>query len=101
MVDVIGPFLPSNKASVGGYVIPNVRLFLVPGEEAVWNVVLDERFCVQASDEEMRRWLPLVAHSQAIGRGYSCHGENSEVLNPFKCKIVEIGGEEAFELPGG
>lgn len=85
-----GP-VTSYIVAVDGYRVPNLSAIPLRGEQdGITNVILDERFCVCAPNDEARKWIPLIAHALAIGAGYSCHGASSEKLNPHKCKLMEI-----------
>ncbi|WP_314324437.1 hypothetical protein [Comamonas aquatica] len=77
--------------SIDGYLVPRLEVH----EDAAsgqWNVIYDGRFAVTASIEELNRWIWLIAQAQAVGGGYSCHGENSvDRPNPYKIQMLCIG----------
>ncbi len=78
---------------IDGCTVPNVEVFRsAPGEGnetaliggELFSVCIDHRFASEyVTREELDRWLPLIAHAQAIGAGFSCHGPNSRRVNPF------------------
>jgi len=79
-------------ATVDGYKVPFVELRKV--DENNWDLLLDGRFSVQASGDEIQRWLWIVANAMAISAGYSCFGENSKKLNPYKRKIISLSQDD-------
>jgi hypothetical protein len=93
--EIHGPFIPEHRVTVGGYAVPAISVVPLTGEEdGRSNVVLDGRFCLMADAEEIRRWMPLVAHAMAIGAGYTCHGENSRRANPYRVRMMRIDSQE-------
>jgi hypothetical protein len=87
---------PAHAVTLDGYMVPRVEV----SEDAAtgqWRVTYDGRFGVVAgSIEELQRWLWLLANVQAVGAGYSCHGENSVYRpNPHQVRVMEITGIQA------
>lgn len=80
MTTEINPFpkLESCEITVDEYLVPNIQAHLLKGTEDEWSVILDQRFGITASGEEIKKWMPIVANAMAIAAGYSCFGENSE-----------------------
>ena len=77
------------SVEIDGVTVPNVEVFTGDGE--LFSLVLDRRFGSEyVTREELDRWLPLIAHAQAIGAGYSCHGPNSRPVNPFGTVSIEL-----------
>ena len=90
-LEILPKMSPGHEVTIGGYAVPRVEV----GEDAAtgkWHVCYDKRFGIVAENlEELDRWLWIVAQAQAVGEGYSCHGENSVYRpNPHKLKIVGI-----------
>ncbi len=88
---IIGPFTPQYKLSVNGYEVPHLTAIPQTGKnDGMISLCLDERFLIEASQDEVEKWMPFLANAMAVAAGYSCHGENSCVPNPFKVKIMGI-----------
>lgn len=89
--EIIGPFRGGlYRLACHGYVVPNIKLYKRNDDVDLWSIQLDERFEIDAPTDEVNRWAWLVANSMAIAAGYSCHGENCQPLNPYKCRISGI-----------
>lgn len=90
-IEIHGPFIPEYHVSVGGYRVPGVTLQPRPDDK--WDVIVDHRFGLWStvSFEELDNWMPVVAHAMAIAAGYSSHGEHSQRVNPYGCKIAGLG----------
>ena len=66
--------------------------------ETMLTLVLDGRMSVEGSSEEVKRWIRFVADSMAVAAGYSCFGEHSAPVNPFKPGMaVSLGTGESNE----
>jgi hypothetical protein len=95
MLTILPKMSPGQRVTLDGYEVPRVEV----AEDAAtgkWHVRYDDRFAIMADNlEELQRWLWIVATAQAVGEGYSCHGENSVYRpNPHKRKIMCIGSIE-------
>lgn len=81
---------------IDGYAVPRLE---VSEDQATgnWHVIYDGRFGIVAENlEELRRWVWIVANAQAVGEGYSCHGENSVYRpNPHRRQIMQISSVTA------
>lgn len=95
MTTQILPERGTRETTIDGYRVPRVAVVEIAAT-GQWNVIFDGRFCVLAEDlEEVNRWLPMIANVQAVGEGYSCHGEHSVYRpNPHKVKMMCIGSVE-------
>ncbi len=71
--EICGPF-NVNYVAVDGYEVPKLEATIHSGDQ----------------DGECRKWASLIAHAMAIGAGYSCHGENSTKMNPFKIQLRKL-----------
>jgi hypothetical protein len=94
-MQILPPRSPGRQITIDGYAVPRLEV----AEDAAtgqWRVTYDGRFGVVAESlEELQRWLWIVAQAQAVGEGYSCHGENSVYRpNPHKVRVMEIGSVE-------
>lgn len=92
-IDLVGPFQEEYyKPTIGGYVIPQLRILRKKGaQDGIATVLLDNRFMIDVSEDQLDPWLWIVANAMAIGAGYSCHGENSiKDPNPFKTKLIGL-----------
>ncbi|RZO83015.1 MAG: hypothetical protein EVA65_15860 [Oceanococcus sp.] len=85
-----GPFNTYlHRLVIDGYEVPMIRL--QPRDDGKWALSLDERFGIDATEEELDRWGWFVANAMAIAAGWSCHGENSTTPNPYKVGMVDAG----------
>lgn len=85
-VEATGPWHREEwEFNVGGYRVPYVQANIQG--ETNWLLVLDRRFMLEASHEEVQRWMPFLAHAMAVAAGYSCHGANCTPLNPFSVRV--------------
>lgn len=92
-VEFHGPGPGTWIVSVDGYQVPHVEALFRGGDEDGdnWSLLVDSRFAsVWVTRDEIGRWAWLLANMGAICSGYSCHGENSEPLNRFKCQINAV-----------
>ena len=92
---VIGPFVDSYRLTVLDYRVP--YLAANKREDGSWWLVLDERFGIECSDDDLRKWVPFLADAMAVAAGYSCHGDHSGPTNPFKTRLLGVtpSGSEA------
>lgn len=95
MVEILPRMSNGQRVTIDGFAVPRVEVTedLATGR---WHFVFDGRFSVIAETlEELNRWLWIVANAQAVGEGYSCHGENSVWRpNPHKVQVMCIGTVE-------
>ena len=96
-VEFHGPFaVPHWRLTIDGYEIPHVEVSFRGGDEdgPNWTVAVDNRFATEfVTRDEIRRWAHVLANMGAICAGYSCHGENSQPCNRFKCKLGALGSD--------
>jgi hypothetical protein len=98
MLEVLPAMAAGHSVTLDGYLVPRVQV-LEDQATGLWNVTYDNRFGITVSLEEMQRWLWLLAQAQAVGEGYSCHGENSVYRpNPHKVQIMCIGSVETASM---
>jgi len=88
----IGPFAEYYRIMVDGYLVPKITAVKI--EENLWNITLDERYGITAPGEEIQKWMWIVANAMAIGAGYSCFGENSQIINQYSIKAIGLSQEE-------
>jgi hypothetical protein len=86
-------YLPNREArevTIDGFAVPRIE-----AKESTdglhCDIRLDGRFGAMIPAELAQEVIWLLANALAIGAGYSCHGENSVVTNPFKVRVMEIG----------
>ncbi|WP_416406494.1 hypothetical protein RCH27_08395 [Paracidovorax citrulli] len=100
MMEVLPVMPPGQQVTIDGFLVPRLTV----SENAAtgqWNVCYDGRFSITASLEELQRWIWLVAQAQAVGGGYSCHGENSVYQpNPHKVRVMCIGSIQTEPATG-
>nr|WP_312374928.1 hypothetical protein [Delftia acidovorans] len=91
MLQILPPMEEGQSVAVDGFLVPRVKV-TENKATGLWYLTLDERFGVSdVPIEELNRWLWIIANAQAIGAGYSCHGENSIERNPYKTRVACIG----------
>jgi len=98
-IENIGPFQEYYKISIDGYVVPKIKAY--KSDDGKWSIVLDGRFGISASEEDVDRWMHIVANAMAIGAGYSSFGESSQKMNPYSVKIVGLYNDELDILNDG
>lgn len=89
MVEILEGFPPEGRVVVDGYLVPH--LSAITQADGQIALCLDRRFLLIAPREECDRWIWFVANAMAIGAGYSCFGENSVPMHPYKVQVHAIG----------
>lgn len=89
--NIIGPFA-ERCITFDGYVVPRLDGQVIDG---VLHLCLDKRFALDVPQEHANQVIWAIANALAIGAGYSCFGENSERLNPFKTRLYGIDAAQA------
>ena len=100
MLEVLPQMISGQQVTIDGFLVPRVT---VSEDQSTgqWNICYDGRFSIMASMEELQRWLWLLAQAQAVGEGYSCHGENSVYQpNPHKVRVMCLGSIETEPATG-
>jgi hypothetical protein len=94
-VEFVGPFVEEWKITHDGYRVPYLSAIRHSGvNEGTVSLSLDERFLIDATDDEARKWIPFIANCMAVAAGYSCFGENSvKDPNPFKVGMIGLSEE--------
>lgn len=92
MLEILPKRSHGHEVTLDGFAVPRVEV----AEDAAtgkWNFTYDGRYGVTADSlEELQRWIWIVANAQAVGGGYSCHGENSVYQpNPHKVRVMCVG----------
>lgn len=95
MLSILPPRAPGRQITIDGFAVPRIEVEENPST-GKWNFTYDNRFGIVAESlEELYRWLWIVANAQAVGEGYSCHGENSvRRPNPHQKRVMCIGAIE-------
>jgi hypothetical protein len=86
-LEIIGPF-DDYRVTVNGYRVPHLNAVRHDG---LISLELDERFACDIPDDE--RALPIidfVANAMAVAAGYSCFGENSQLLSPYHRRLTGL-----------
>lgn len=83
-LESVGPFSVW-KIKLDGFAVP----FLTGREDenGMFHLCLDDRFGIEIPKEYAHQVVWLIANAHAIGAGYSCFGENSQIANPYKCRM--------------
>lgn len=84
--------------TIDGYAVPMLEAFETDNGTKT-NICLDHRFGITIPADIAQEVLWLLANAVAIGAGYSCHGENSRIANPFKVQVCEVGFVEKGPTP--
>lgn len=93
-LESIGPF-EVHKIRLDGYRVPRLTGRLING---MWHFCLDERFGCEVPEMYGQGVAWMIANAMAVGAGYSCFGENSQPINPFKCRISGINIAPEIEM---
>ncbi|MGJ3704609.1 hypothetical protein [Variovorax sp. AFSI2.2] len=99
MLELLPQRTGGREATINGYAVPRIEVLEDPAT-GHWRITYDRRFAIVAESlEELQRWLWIVANAQAVGEGYSCHGENSVFRpNPHQRRVMQIGSIEAAPM---
>ena len=102
MLSIIPKRSPGHQVTIDGYAVPRIEVE-EDGASGQWHITYDSRFGATADSlEELQRWVWIVAQAQAVGEGYSCHGENSVYRpNPHKVRVMCIGSIDKAPEPDG
>lgn len=88
--EFVGPFQGDEyRVTVSGYQVPNITAQMDPDSHRL-SLILDNRFAIDTTQEEARRWLWWVADAMAIASGYSSFGPFSEKANPFRHRLTGV-----------
>lgn len=95
-LESVGPFSVW-KIKLDGFAVP----FLTGREDdkGMFHLCLDGRFGMEIPKEFAHQVAWLIANAHAIGAGYSCFGENSQIANPYKCRMSGISLTPELEMP--
>lgn len=97
-----GPFVDKYyKITVDGYEVPNIAARKSRLQTDKWELLLDGRFSITVQEKDMQQWLWFLANAMAISAGYTCHGEQSCIANPFKKQLIGLSGAEFDDIKGG
>lgn len=96
-VEILGPFNePQYRLVLDGFLVPHVRIAFRGGDEEGpnWTLIVDGRFATDwVTREEIQRWAFVVANMGAVCSGFSSHGEHSQPMNRFGCRVSGIGSD--------
>lgn len=86
VIEAVGPFDVS-YITINGYRVPNMEGFLHNG---MWTFRLNDSYAVDVPEAYGLSVATAIAHAMAIGAGYTCFGEGSKPLNPFKRRLIGL-----------
>lgn len=92
MLDYL-PKRTEHAVTIDGFACPKIEAQEIDGGTKA-SITLDGRFNVVVPAEHAHGVIWMIANALAIGEGYSCHGENSQPLNPHRVRVVEIETSE-------
>lgn len=78
------------KLVVDGCLVPHVIVCQRNDTNGLLTFTLDDRFSIDVPMDQIDYWGWIVANAMAIGAGYSCHGPNSRLMNPFACQVHNL-----------
>ena len=101
MLAILPQMSAGRQVCIDGFLVPRIEVAEDP-TNGHWRVTYDKRFAAVAETlEELQRWLWIVANAQAVGEGYSCHGEHSIYHpNPNKVRVGMISTVEIKDTRG-
>lgn len=79
----------SCEVTIDGFAVPRIEA-KESDDGLKCDICLDHRFGATIPAEYAQEVIWLLANALAIGAGYSSHGENSVIANPFKVRVTEI-----------
>lgn len=94
-LESVGPFSVW-KLKLDGYRVP--MLTGREDENGMFHLCLDERFGIEIPKQHAHQVVWLIANALAIGAGYSCFGEGSQISNPFKVRMSGIAIAPDIEM---
>jgi hypothetical protein len=95
VIEYIGPF-QSYRVCLDGFEVPLLEAReTIDGKEC--HISFDRRFGIIVPAEVAAQVIWLIANAHAVGSGFSCHGENSQPVNPHKVRMMGI----EFRTPDG
>jgi len=86
--EIIGPF-EENRVVVNGCAVPGLTANHRP--DGTIELIIDRRLAIDIPESLFNQVAWLVANALAIGAGYSCHGENSRIANPYQVRVSALG----------
>lgn len=87
----VGPFPEEIRLVVDGYQVPHIA---ARKNGDGWTLVLDGRYAIDVTEDEVERWLWWVANAMAVAAGYTSFGEHSAPLNPFRRQLIGLSRGE-------
>jgi len=86
------PYGPFERwpVSLDGHDVPHVEVRPTP--DGKFYICVDRRFIIHkaVTQEELDNWMPIMANAMAVAAGYSCFGESSAPINPYKVKVGKL-----------
>jgi len=94
-LESVGPF-SEWRIKLDGYRVP--KLTGRTDSKGMFHLCLDHRFGIEIPEKYAHQVVWLIANALAIGAGYSCFGDNSQIANPFKCRMSGISLTPDIEM---
>ena len=79
--------------------MPHVYIVARSDTEDKLTVTLDGRFSIDVPIDQIQTWGWLVANAMAVAAGYSCHGPNSRLANPYGIHVVQLDADALDSSP--
>jgi hypothetical protein len=96
-VEYIGPFETNEyKILIDGYKVPYISAKHLEIDK--WELLLDDRYSLIATSDQIQNWMWWVANAMAISGGYTSFGENAEKTNMYKTKVIGLSSDEFEEI---
>ena len=89
MIEYLPP-RTQREVTVDGYACPKIEAQEIDNGTKC-SITFDGRFNAVVPAENAHEVIWLIANALAVGGGFSCHGENSQRMNPHKVRVAERG----------
>lgn len=90
--EIIGPFTEPewSYAVVNKCIVPHIKLVRLHGQnDGKTEIHMDKNAWI-IDDSDIDVVLHMLATCMARAAGYNCHGENSQLHNPYKVRVEQI-----------
>jgi hypothetical protein len=88
---------------VDGTEVPYIECWRVgfepEGEDSLFSLTLDNRFGIDCTETELRKWIWFVANAMAVAAGRTSHGPNSNPRNPHGDPLAGYATERIEGTP--
>lgn len=91
--EIVGPFRGDiYYLSVDGCKLFGVHLYKRTDTKEDWAICVDDRFEIDANNDEILRWGYLLANAMAVSAGFTYHGPDSKPLNSHRVQFSSYSG---------